>query len=190
MARIVLFHHALGLTQGVLDFAERLRERGHEVYTPDLFEEQVFATPDAGLDYVRSIGFGTVVTRGTDAVATLPDDVVYGGFSLGVMPAQSLAQQRPGAKGALLFHGCAGPTAFGAEWPLNVPVQIHAMEDDPWFVGEDRAAAQSFVDNVPGAELFLYPGSGHLFAEAESADYDADATALMTERVLGFLAKL
>jgi hypothetical protein len=40
--------------------------------------------------------------------------VVYAGFSLGVLPAQSLAQTRSGALGALLFHSCVPVSEFGS----------------------------------------------------------------------------
>ena len=62
----------------------------------------------------------------------MPADVVYAGFSLGVLPAQALAQTRPGARGALLFHACVAPDEFGTPWPKAVPLQVHLMEADAW----------------------------------------------------------
>ena len=38
MAEVLLFHHALGATEGVHAFASELRQAGHTVHTPDLFE--------------------------------------------------------------------------------------------------------------------------------------------------------
>ena len=97
-----------------------------------------------------------------------------------------LAQTRPGARGALLLHACVPPSEFGAPWPDGVPVQIHAMEADEWFQ-EDAAAARELVEAVENAELFLYPGDGHLFADSSLGDFDAEAAALLEERVLAFL---
>jgi len=106
-----------------------------------------------------------------------------------VLPAQSLAQTRPGARGALLFHACVPPAEFGTGWPPGVPVQIHGMEDDPFFAGEgDLDAARELVKSAADAELFLYPGGQHLFADRSLPSYDEAATALLTERVLAFLA--
>jgi dienelactone hydrolase len=75
---------------------------------------------------------------------------------------------------------------FSPTWPTAVPVQIHAMEADPWFL-EDIEAANALVDAAADAELFLYPGDGHLFADSSLPSYDPDAAGLLMERVLSFL---
>ena len=188
MAEIVLFHHAQGLTPGVVAFADELRSAGHSVHTPDLFEGRTFDTVEAGVGHAGEIGFGEVLDRGVRAVEGLPAELVYAGFSLGVMPAQKLAQTRPGAQGALFFHSCLPVSEFGT-WPDGLPVQVHAMDADPFFVDDgDIDAARALVDDVKEAELFLYPGDQHLFADSTLPTYDADATALLNERVLTFLS--
>jgi len=144
MAEILLFHHALGQTPGFLAFAEELRQGGHIVHTPDLYEGRTFDTIENGVAHARSLGFETIINRGQAAASRLPHALVYAGFSLGVMPAQMLAQTRPGAKGALLFHACVPITQFGSAWPGGVPVQIHGMDADESFVKEgDLDAARS-----------------------------------------------
>jgi len=189
MAEILLFHHAHGLTAGVLAFADDLRDAGHTVHTPDLYDGEVFHDLEAGVAHAQQVGFGTLIERGVAAADGLPDGLVYAGFSLGVLPAQALAQNRPGARGALLFHSAVPVTEFGAAWPDGVPVQVHAMADDPWFVGDgDIDAARALVAQADDAELFLYPGDQHLFADSSLPSYDAAAAALLRERVLAFLA--
>jgi dienelactone hydrolase len=188
MADVLLFHHAQGLTSGVRDFAKTLEQAGHTVHTPDLYEGRVFDTLEAGIGYAQEAGFGTILERGRLAAEGLPDGLVYAGFSLGVMPAQLLAQTRPGAVGALFFHACLPVAEFSPAWPSGVPVQIHGMDADELFVYEgDLDAARALVAATPDAELFLYPGSAHLFADDSLPGYDQAATALLTERVLGFL---
>jgi len=188
MAEVVLFHHAQGLTPGVVAFAEELRHAGHRVHTPDLFEGRTFATLEQGMAYAEQIGFpDKVIERGVRAVEKLPAELVYAGFSLGVLPAQMLAQTRPGARGALLFYSCIPVSAFGT-WPDGVPVQVHGMDADPIFAGEgDIDAARELVDQAEDAELFLYPGDQHYFADSSLPSYDPDAAALLTRRVLDFL---
>ncbi len=140
------------------------------------------------MGHAEEIGFGEVIERGVRAVEGLPAGLVYAGFSLGVLPAQQLAQTRPGARGALLFHSCVPVSEFGSAWPGGVPVQVHAMDADPFFVGEgDIDAARALVAEAEDAELFLYPGDQHLFADSSLPSYDADASALLTRRVLDFL---
>jgi dienelactone hydrolase len=189
MAEVVLFHHAQGLTPGVVAFADELRRAGHTVHTPDLFDGRTFATIDEGMSYAQEIGFpGEVIARGVQAVEKLPAELVYAGFSLGVLPAQYLAQTRPGARGALLFYSCVPFSEFGSGWPDGVPVQVHGMDADPIFAGEgDIDAARELVEQAKDAELFLYPGDQHYFADSSLPSYDPDATALLVQRVSGFL---
>jgi len=189
MAEVVLFHHALGLTPGVVAFADELRRAGHTVHTPDLFDGRTFSTLTEGVAYAEEIGFGEVIERGVRAVEGLPAEVVYGGFSLGVLPAQSLAQNRAGARGALLFYSCVPVSVFGSPWPEGVPVQIHAMDADPIFVDEgDIDAARALVEEAEDAELFLYPGDQHYFADSSLPSYDEDAATLLLQRVRSFLS--
>jgi dienelactone hydrolase len=187
MANVVVYHHALGLTDGVRAFAGELRAAGHEVTVPDLYDGLTFATIDEGVGHAQAVGFDAVLERGKRAADDLPSDLYYIGFSLGVMPAQALAQTRPGARGAVLCYGCVPASEFGAAWPDGVPVQVHGMDADPFFAEEDLPCARDLVQNAKDAELFLYPGDQHLFADSSVAGYDAAAAALLTERVLSFL---
>jgi dienelactone hydrolase len=190
MAEIVLYHHVLGLTPGVVAFAERLQEAGHTVHTPDLFNGRIFSTLEEGLGFVRELGFGEVTERGVRAASELPKKVVYAGFSLGVVPAQKLAQTREGARGALFFHSCLPVSEFGSSWPQGVPVQIHAMDGDSFFVEDgDIDAARALLKEAEQAEMFLYAGDDHLFADSSLPSYDAEATDLLMQRVLAFLAE-
>jgi dienelactone hydrolase len=188
MAEVVLFHHAMGLTPGVVSFADELRRAGHTVHTPDLFQGRTFDSIEAGVGHAEDIGFPEVMQRGARAVEGLPNEVVYAGFSLGVVPAQMLAQTRPGARGAVFCYSCLPVTEFGERWPDGVPVQVHGMDADPFFAGEgDLDAARALVEQSPDAELFLYPGDQHYFADSTLPSYDRGAAALLTERVLAFL---
>jgi len=187
MAEVLLFHHAQGRTEGVLAFAERLREARHVVHTPDLYDGNTFADLEEGIGYAKKVGFGTLLERGVAQADGLPDALVYAGFSLGVMPAQQLAQTRPGARGALFLHACLPTSEFGA-WPDGVPVQVHGMDGDPWFAEEDLPAAETLLKETDQAELFVYPGDQHLFADSSLSSYDKDAAELLTGRVLEFLA--
>jgi dienelactone hydrolase len=193
MADVLLFHHIQGLTPGVLAFADELRGAGHTVHTPDLFDGRTFDSIPEGAAYAHGDGAPDFEAL-TDAVAAdLPAGLVYAGFSMGGAQAQRLAQTRPGAAGALLFESCiplTGEWAFGP-WPEGVPVQVHGKDDDEFFAHEgDLEAARALVAAVPDAELFTYPGPEHLFSDSSLASYDAEAAALMKERVLEFLARV
>ena len=195
MAEVVLFHHVQGLTDGVRAFAGELRAGGHAVHTPDLFDGERPATIDDGVALVQGIGDEGLRERADRAVADLPEGLVYAGFSFGAGTAQQLAQTRPGARGALLYEACipiTGEWAFGP-WPDGVPVQIHGMDKDPFFALEgDIDAARELVEAVGSelAELFVYPGDRHLFADSSLPSYDADAAALVVQRSREFLDRV
>jgi dienelactone hydrolase len=185
MAEVLLYHHVLGLTPGVRSFADELRD-GHTVHTPDLFDGRTFDTIEDGLGFAEEAGFETIVERGVATAEGISSDVVYAGFSFGVMVAQQLAQTKPGARGAVLMESCLPVSEFGDGWPEGVPVQVHGKEADPFFA-EDREAADALVASTDRAELFVYPGNEHLFADSSLPSYDVAAAALLTERVLTFL---
>jgi hypothetical protein len=101
--------------------------------------------------------------------------------SLPVLAAQSLAQTRPSAPGAVLCYSALPLGEWGDNWPETWPdgvgLQLHMLEGD-----EDYEIAQGLATIVPGAELFVYPGTEHLFAE-----HDEQPAALLRKRVLAFL---
>ena len=193
MAEVLLYHHAQGLTPGIIAFADELRGAGHTVHTPDLFEGRTFDSIEEGMAYIKGQGFDAMRARGVQVADAYPKELVYAGMSFGEAIAQELAQTRPGARGALLFYSAipiSGEWAFGP-WPDGVPVQIHGADNDPYFAGEgDIEAAREIVANVADAELFLYPSDQHYFADSSLPSYDAESTRLLTQRVLEFLTRV
>lgn len=186
MADVLLFHHAQGLTEGVHAFADELRAAGHRVTVPDLYDGCVFASIDDGVAHAEEVGFGTIIERGLTAAQDLPSDLVYAGFSLGVLPAQRLAQQRPGARAAIFYHSAVPLGEFGDEWPDDVPLQLHVMVDDPF---DDLPIMENLVARA-GGQLFTYPGDAHLFTDRSLDDHDPEAAQLVLERTLDLLAQL
>jgi dienelactone hydrolase len=189
MTEVMLYHHVQGLTAGVQSFADELRQAGHTVHTPDLFDGRTFATIEEGIAFAREAGFGALAEQGVAAADGIGAEAVYAGFSFGVMAAQQLAQTRPGARGALLMSACLPVSEFGDAWPEGVPVQVHGKDADPFF-DEDLEAAQALAQSTDQAELFLYQGEEHLFADSSLPAYDAAAATLLTERVLAFLSRI
>lgn len=187
MADVIVFHHALGLTEGVVAFADELRAHGHRVIVPDLYEGRTFSTVDEGVAHAEELGFDHIVAAGAASVEDEPPGLVYAGFSLGTLPAQYLAQNRPGARGALLYHGGVPPATFGTPWPDGVALQLHMMNRDTWC---EVDVAEEMVRGIDGARLFLYPGSDHLFTDASLDEHDPQAAALVMERTLAMLDRV
>jgi dienelactone hydrolase len=185
MADVILFHHALGVTDGMEAFADRLRDGGHRVTVGDLFGGKTFDTIEEGVAFEEELGWEEMIARSEAAIAPLSQEIVIGGFSLGAVYGQRLAQKRAGALGVLLYHaGDIAPAEFEAPWPAGVGLQVHVSEGDKWF---NREGGEQLVGEVPGAELFLYPGSGHLFTDSSWEEYDAASTDLVIERTLTLL---
>jgi dienelactone hydrolase len=188
MTAVILFHHALGVTDGVQAFADRLRSAAHQVTVGDLFQGKTFDTIEDGVAYEEQVGWEEMIARSEAAIAPLPPQVVIGGFSLGAVYGQRLVQTREGALGALLYHGGDNPPeAFETPWPADAGLQVHVSEGDAWF---NREGGEQLVSEVPDAELFLYPGSGHLFTDSSWEEYDEASTTLVLERTLAFLDRL
>lgn len=189
MADVLLFHHVQGLTAGVIAFADALRASGHTVHVPDLFDGHTFGSIDDGMSFVRENGgFDAVAEHGRAAAEHLPESLVYAGFSLGVVPAQHLAQNRAGARGALFFSACLPVEEFGP-WPGGLRAQVHGMEEDPFFAEKDGdlAAALALAAQQETVEVFVYPGDQHLFADSSLPSFDAEANALLISRTIEFL---
>ena len=190
MAEVLLFHHAQGLTDGVVAFADDLRRAGHTVHAPDLFDGQTFDSIEDGMEHIQAHGMQALADRAMGLAESLPSELVYAGLSFGVVPAQQLAQTRPGAQGALLLYSCL-PAEYVGPWPDGLPAQIHGMDRDPIFTDEgDLDAARALAAEHPSVEVFLYPGDQHYFSDSSLTSYDAESTALLTARVLEFLATL
>src|SRR5262245_41110385 len=187
MTEVLLFHHALGVTEGVQAFAERLRGGGHQVTVGDLFQGETFDAIEPGVEHEETLGWEEMIARSEAIAADLPPNIVYGGFSLGAVYAQRLTQKRAGALGGLLYHSGDMPAAeFGTPWPDGAGLQIHVAEEDPWFnrEGGDTLAADA------GGELFLYPGSAHLFTDSSWKEYDPASTDVVIERSLQLLDRV
>ena len=185
MVEIVLFHHAGGLTAGVVAFADMLRGVGHTVHTPDLFGGRTFVDVHDGVAYADSVGEESFAALAAQIVSAMAADLVYGGMSMGAARAAEQVLARSGARGAFFLYGAIAPSWWEATWPAGVPSQSHVTDGDQWREPDTEAR---YVAEVPGGELFVYPGSGHLFAEPGHPDYDEDVAGLATKRVLSFLS--
>lgn len=190
LAELILFHHVQGLTPGVEDFAEQLRAAGHNVAVPDLFGGRTFSSIEEGFAFSQELG-SRVDTTALAATEEMPADVVFAGFSMGAMLAHEFAQTRPGAKGALLYHhGDVPIDTFGESWPEGVDLQIHVSEGDEFY---EAPVVTEFVEKAgqnANTEVFIYPGSSHLFIDSSLDAYEEDSAALVLERTLEFLSRI
>lgn len=175
MAAVVLFHSMYGLRPAVHAAADDLREAGHEVHVPDLFDGRTADSATEGMALKDEIGQEVLLKRAIEATAPLGErGLVYAGFSLGGAVAQNLALADSRARGLLLLHGTsdiADDTAVD-----ELPVQLHVADPDPfephdwlnaWYLRMGRAGAD--------VEVYRYPGAGHLYTDPDLPDHDPEA---------------
>ena len=191
MTTVAVFHSVLGVRPGIDQAAELLRSHGHEVRVVDQYDGTVFDDYDLAGAYVEKVGFPVLMARAVKLTADLPDGFVAIGFSNGGGMAEYVAAKRRRLRGVVIVSGALDPAEIGVTWPSAVPAQLHATVGDPRRV-------QAWIDTVVAAveragataEVFDYPGSGHLFADASKADeYQPAEADLMWSRVTGFLAR-
>lgn len=192
MAEIMLFHAALGLRHGVIDGANRLRDVGHIVYTPDYYDGEAFDDLHEGEGKSDALGMEEMAKRARAVVAVRQPRLVFAGFGLGAGIAEMLAGSTPEAQGLLLIHGAvpieeAAPTG----WPPGVPVQVHHAAEDTWTDGDAVAALEASVEGA-GAffEAHAYPGSGRVLTDPDLPGYDDASAEVMWERILDFLRRV
>ncbi|MCF6523047.1 dienelactone hydrolase family protein [Streptomyces sp. JJ36] len=190
MATVVLFHSAYGLRPAVQQAADRMREAGHTVHVPDLYEGRSAGTVEEGMALHDEIGRDELLMRAITATAPHSEHgLVYAGLSLGGAVAQTLALGDTRARGLLLFHGTSDIAEDASVDEL--PVQLHVADPDPfephdwlnaWYLRMQRAGAE--------VEVHRYPGAGHLYTDPGLDDHDAEAAELTWRTALGFLDEL
>ena len=192
MAEIILFHSVLGLRHGVTDGANRLRDAGHIVYTPDYYDGEVFDDPAEGVRKREELGMEEITKRVRDSVAMRQPSLVYGGFGLGARCAQVLALTRKETQGLVLLHGAlpAEETAPGG-WPRGLPVQVHHADDDEWVDSEtvDRLG-RAVQEAGAGFEAHRYTGAARSLTDPDLPGYDHDTAEVMWDRVQDFVARV
>lgn len=188
MASVLLFHSVLGRRNVEIEAAARLRDEGHQVWAPDLFDGRSAETVPAGCELMAEIGWDTIRQRARAAIAATPDVAVLAGFSMGAGVVSSLWAERPDVRGILLFHGLA-KIPHGVD-PAT-PLQIHVADPDE-FAPPDQLAAlrQRAAQEGLQPEVFLYPGAGHFFTDESLPDFDAIAAQQAWDRATAFLNAL
>jgi len=187
MAEILLFHHALGLTDGLQAIAERLRANHHIVHCPDSYSGKTFKHLDEGVRFAQGLGHDALEEVANRAARQHRDADVVMGFSLGTSQAQQLAQHKRRVKACLLMGGALPPQSLGGDWRHTCALQVHVADPDEWVKASE---VNGLIYHAPHGDLFTYPGKDHMFVDTSSKDYDADAADQFEDRVIEWLAKI
>lgn len=185
----MLFHSVYGQQQAVVTAADRLRDAGHTVTAPDLYNGQVTEEVGEGFALCDRIGWPVILRRARLALAGMPAGTVLAGLSMGASVAVALLGERPEAAGLLLLHNTGGGDM--ATVHPGLPVQLHIADPDTYQAAAEVAAwEQGMTDAGAALQVFRYPGAGHLFTDPSLADHDGQGAALAWQRSLTFLSGL
>jgi dienelactone hydrolase len=188
MADVLLFHSVYGLRPAVLAAADRLRDGGHRVVTPDLYAGAVADTLEEGFALRNRISVPVLLARAGEALGDLPSGGVLAGMSMGASIALDLGAHDPRVSGLLLLHGLGG---LPEKATAGLPVQVHTAADDEYATPGDIAEWSAAMDRFGVRyEVFRYEGGGHLYTDADLPDFHGASADLTWDRSLAFLASL
>jgi len=186
MTEVVLYHHVQGLTEGVRSFAGELAQAGHTVHTPDMFDGRAFGTigghrlrARGGLRRPGRARAGR--RRGNARRGRLCRLLVRGHGRSAARPVPARSPRR--LADVCLPPGLGVRRGVAGARPGADPRQGHRSV----LRRRPRGRAGPGRLDRPGRAVSL-PGEDHLFADSSLPAYDPAAAALLTERVLAFLA--
>jgi dienelactone hydrolase len=182
---VLLFHHAQGLTPGCVSFADRLRAAGHVVHTPDLYDGKTSPSSPTAFATRKRSASARSPTAGASPRSPSPPASSTRGSRSGRCRRRCWLRRGPARRARC----CSTPRfqlrSSAGRGRTACRSRSTRWRDDEWG---DVDVAHGLAEEIETAELFLYPGDRHLFADESLPDYDEDAAALLMERVLRFLA--
>lgn len=188
MATVIFFHSVYGLRSLEHEAVERVQAAGHKAFAPDLYDGLIARSIEEGFEFKDEIGWETICERAEWALAGLPASTVLAGFSMGAGVISSLWPKREKTAGILFLHGIA---SIAENARKGLPLQLHLADPDPFEPEEDVATwRQGVTKSGVAAEIFRYPGGGHLYTDASLPDYNAQAADLTWKRVIDFLGAI
>lgn len=186
MARVALFHSMLGLRPVERLAAERLRQAGHRVTTPDLYDGRTADNMRDGFTLMNDIGWPAITRRAREAMLGMPPQAVLMGLSMGVGVVGTLWPERRETAAVVLIHAlCPLPVDVRP----GVRLQVHASDADEFAPRSEVAALRrSAAEAGVRAQVFAYADAGHFYTDASLPDYSADAADLTWRRILDCLS--
>jgi carboxymethylenebutenolidase len=199
---VIVIQEWWGLNPQIKGVCDRLAAVGFVALAPDLYHGELAEHDEmdkaghlmsslpmdrAARDMSGAVDF----LAGHSAVTT--DGIGVMGFCMGGGLALVLGTLRPDrVKAVVAFYGVVGFDDEGApDWSkLEAPVQGHYAENDAFFpVAKAEALAEGLRGKGKDIELFVYPGTGHAFANETNAlgTYDEAAAKLAWDRAVTFL---
>jgi carboxymethylenebutenolidase len=185
---VLVLHEFFGLQSSFKAIADRLNAEGFTVLAPDLYDGKLASTVDEARALAESLDIDATLRRLRAAAAFLTENwhprLGIVGFSLGTDFAVALASEQP-PEAIVLYYGTG--EVEHSNW--RGPTLGHFAADDEWTpLAEVEEEFAGLVETGMEAEMHVYPGTGHWFANAAVPDaYDPAAAETALVRTSEFL---
>ncbi len=193
---VVIVHEWWGLNAQIREVARRLARQGYVAVVPDLYGGRVAADAEGAHVLARGLDEDEALSRIGAAVAWLAGEPRVAkrrrallGFCMGGRLALREALRDPSLSAVVLYYGAPESRADRLA-PLSVPLLGHFGAEDQGIAVERVGAFESTLRGAGKvAEIHVYAGAGHAFANEEGEGYRPEAARLAWVRTLDFLQK-
>jgi carboxymethylenebutenolidase len=191
---IILIHEWWGLNDQMIGLADQFAGLGYAALAVDLYQGQSAATPEEAHELMRGLPEDRALKTLKEAAAFLKtQDAVDGervaviGWCMGGGYALQMALEEPSLKAAVMYYGRL-VTDENRLAELEVPLLgIFGAEDRGISADSVRDFKHTLEKHTKRAEIHLYEGAGHAFANPNNPGYQAEAAADAWEKTKVFL---
>lgn len=195
-AGIVLVHDWFGVSRFYLDAAQRLADKGYRVVAVDLYDGRRATTHDEAGALMQTMDAALAAKKIDAAVESLtagqPRRLGIIGFSMGGKPALEAAMRNRAIVASAIWYGEVDTHPVRLKKLAGPMLLVVGSRDGP-AAASNAAALSMAADEAGGqAEVFVYPGAAHAFAQPlfnQGKTYDAAATDVAWRLTEGFFAR-
>lgn len=191
---VIVIHEWWGLNDNIRAMAEKLAAEGYVALAVDLYEGEVAGTPAQARSLMsasmeREAALTSNVTQANDYLTALTETGTVGviGWCFGGGWSLRTALALPNAiDAAVIYYGqlVTDPDQLAT---LDMPILGLFGEDDGGIPVEGvRAFETALSDLGKDAEIVIYPGAGHAFANPSGQNYQAEAAEDAWAKTLAF----
>jgi carboxymethylenebutenolidase len=190
---VVLVHDWFGVSPFYTDAADRLARQGYCVVAVDLYNGRSATTHNEASALLGALDANVAAEKIDAAIKSLgdrPRKIALMGFSMGARHARAAALRNPSVRATVLWYGDITKNTDRLS-KLSGPVLLVVGSRDGSALDDSSAFAKE-ADASVGAEVYVYPGAAHAFAQPlfnEGKTYDAVATETAWRLTEDFLSR-
>lgn len=193
---ILVVHEWWGLNAQIRRLARRLAQQGYVAIVPDLYHGQVAGSAEGAHELMRGLDDERTAADIDGALAwlraqprTRGSRIGAIGFCMGGGIALQTALRSDALAAVVMFYGSPETDAARIA-KLSAPLMGHFGGTDRGIPTERVAAFEKALKEAgKNAQIFVYPGAGHAFANDERDSFHPDASRQAWARTMDFLQK-